>query len=311
MPIALSATLLALASESVALRVSYDAPDGCPDRVAFYQAVQARTERVRPAVGDETALQLSIRVTGGEHGFHGELRNLGEPRESRARIVDGSTCKEVVEALSLTLALSLDPEAHPTEPVPAQPVPPMSPLPVTPVGTRPTVRTRLELGASALATWLDTSGVSTGGALSVGVLREVDDVARGSLELSLVFAQDDLPRAPADHRARFGGLTLAACPLRLHFRAMEFAPCALSTVGVLELSGRQLARAETVDRLWWSAGLEAKWQLLLGRGLLVQAALAGSVPFARHRYFTNDPANVVLETPVISTSLHAGIGYRF
>ncbi|MEO6602978.1 MAG: hypothetical protein ABIQ16_24040, partial [Polyangiaceae bacterium] len=101
--------LLALGVEAVPVRVSYDAPAECPNAQAFYDAVSARTDHVRHAVGEEPRLDVSVRVARDSRGFTGEVREVVNGKESAVRSMNGQTCKEVVEALSLTVALSIDP----------------------------------------------------------------------------------------------------------------------------------------------------------------------------------------------------------
>lgn len=311
MPIALPAALLELGAETIALRASYEAAPGCPDRAAFYEALSARSNRVRQANGDEPALEISVRVSRSERGFHGELRPSQAP--SGARSVDGETCQEVVEALSLTLAMSLDPDAHAPSPPPA--IPPASPPTAlqesAPVAPAPAPSLLLESSLSVLSTWLDGSGPSTGGALSLAALRESNGQARGSLRLSLLFAHSGFPDPPSDHRTRFAALALDACPLRLHHGPLELAPCALAIGGLLELTGRNVTPSETVTRAWWSVGLEAQAAWHLGARFLVQASLAGTTPLIEHRYFTSNPEHVIAETPALSALFRAGFGYRF
>src|SRR6478609_7137221 len=104
--------LAALAADAIPIRVNYDAPAGCPNQEAFYDSVRARTERVRKAQGNEPRVDVNVRVTRGDRSFHGEMREVVNQGETAARTVEGATCKEVVEALSFTVALSFDPEAH-------------------------------------------------------------------------------------------------------------------------------------------------------------------------------------------------------
>ena len=317
--VTLPAVLLALGAEPVAVRLSYDAPAGCPSQDAFYDAVRARTDRVRLAVGDESHLDVSVRVTGGDRGFRGEVRESVNQGESSVRSVDGGTCKEVVEALSLTVALSIDPDAHAPS-APAVSLPQKQPVPCLPCAAQPRTAVapgaapvQLDVGLGVLGTVVDTAGFSVGGALSARLLRARSASASTSsaVQVSLLFASTGVLSAPSDHRTRFGALALDACPWRHHSGAFEFAPCALAALGFLELSGRGLAEPETVDRAWWSAGLDLQLSWLLGGGYVFEGALGATVPLVKHRYFTNAPDHVVTETPALSPLARIGLGYRF
>lgn len=311
--------LAALAPSAVPIRVNYDAPASCPNQDAFYDAVRARTERVRKAQGDEPRVDVNVRVTRGDRNYHGEMRQVVNQGETAARSVDGETCKDVVEALSLTVALSLDPEAH--APAPPEEAPPRSepsapavaaaPTPAPPAPVLSAAPLELRLSVSVLGTVVDTSAFSSGAALSVTLLREVDASTSRAVQLSFLFASTGLPTAPEDHRTRFGALALDACPFRHRSGSFEIAPCALAAFGFLELTGRRLAEPLTVNRAWWSAGVDLQLSWLLGGGFLLDGALAATVPLVRHRYYTNTADRVVAETPLVSPLLRAGLGYRF
>ena len=340
--------VLAFGGEAVpvAIRVNYDAPSECPNAVAFYDAVSARTDHVRPAVGEEPRLDVTVRVTRDVRGFAGEVREVVNGKESAVRSMDGQTCKEVVEALSLTVALSIDPNAHAPAaklagaPPPAPAMPrgsqseapnPREPHTDRPAENRPenasespaeSPRTaaatgvspaplHLEIGLNLLGTVVDTAGLSVGGGLFASILRESSASTSSSFQVGLAFASTGFPRSPSDHRARLGALSLEACPWRPRFADVELAPCALGSLGVLEVIGRGVSDAKTVDRAWFSAGLDAQLSWLLGHGWVFEGALGGTVPLVRRRYFTSDAEHVVAQTPVISPLMRLGVGFRF
>jgi hypothetical protein len=88
------------------IRVSLEAPPGCGNVDTFYASVLARSERARRADANENAVRLEVRLTRVANKVHGELRLVDEGRTDLRR-VDGATCEEVAEALSLTAALAL------------------------------------------------------------------------------------------------------------------------------------------------------------------------------------------------------------
>lgn len=317
-PVALTAVLLALGGEAVPVRVSYDTPADCPSAEAFYEALRARTEHVREAVGEEPRLDVSVRVSRNARGFAGEVREVVNGKESAVRSMDGQTCKEVVEALSLTVALSIDPNAHAPRAQP--PSPPPSNPPVAPVeapvvepapAPGPSAPLRLEIGLSAVGTAVETTGWSLGGALFVSVFRDQSSNTSSGVQLAFLFASTGFPRSPTDHRTRFGALVLDACPWRRRFAGIELAPCALGAFGVLEMTGRDIFEPKTVDRAWWSAGLDAELSVPLGGGWVLEGALGGSVPLVRRRYFIDSAAHVVAESPAVSPLARLGVGVRF
>jgi hypothetical protein len=96
---------------SVPVRVEFDAPAGCSDAEAFFAGVLSRTRHVHRAHPGETAVRLTVHVTRAGARVHGELRVNGAGDEAETRRVDGATCAEVVQVLSLTAALAIDPTA--------------------------------------------------------------------------------------------------------------------------------------------------------------------------------------------------------
>ena len=124
--VALTQTGLAV---SVPVRVEFDAPTGCSDAEAFFAGVLARTRHVHRARPGETAVRLTVHVTRVGGRVHGELRVNEAGGEAETRRVDGATCAEVVQVLSLTAALAIDPTASLLGPaVPDKP--PVAPSPV-------------------------------------------------------------------------------------------------------------------------------------------------------------------------------------
>lgn len=108
----------------IPIRIDFDAPAGCSDGDAFYAGVLARMNRVRRARPGEAALRLAVRLTRTGGKVHGELHVGAEGGVSDTRRVDGATCQEVVQVLSLTAALAIDPTAAlPVPPAPERPTP--------------------------------------------------------------------------------------------------------------------------------------------------------------------------------------------
>jgi hypothetical protein len=117
-PVALYALLAvtnafaAAPSDAIPIRVELEAPAGCSSVDAFYAGVAARSERIRRAAAGEEAVRLGVRVTRAGGKVQGELRVLDGRPDLETRRVEGVRCDEVVEVLSLTAALALDPGAR-------------------------------------------------------------------------------------------------------------------------------------------------------------------------------------------------------
>lgn len=94
------------------VRVAWDAPAGCSDVDTFFAGVAARAERVRRAEPGEEGARLEVKLARQGPKVHGELRLVAGDGASELRKVDGATCDEVAEALSLTAALALTTSAR-------------------------------------------------------------------------------------------------------------------------------------------------------------------------------------------------------
>lgn len=131
----------------IPLRVEFEAPPGCSSQDAFYSGVRTRTNRVRLAQEGERARDLRVRLTRSKGRVHGELSSANE-RGRATRVVDGVSCDEVVDALALTAALALDPNARFT-PAKEDPRAPSSRAPSpSPTAPSPTTRSGADPRAS-------------------------------------------------------------------------------------------------------------------------------------------------------------------
>ena len=95
----------------VPVRIDFAAPAGCADEDAFWSGITSRTDRARAARAGEAAMRMTVRLTRSAAKVQGELRIAMPGRHVEARRVEGATCTEVVQVLSLTAALAVDPSA--------------------------------------------------------------------------------------------------------------------------------------------------------------------------------------------------------
>jgi hypothetical protein len=127
---------VAATAPTIPIQVEFDAPAGCADAEAFYAGLFARSDRARRAAPGEDSVRLGVRLTRVGPKVRGELR-VGDGREGDTRSVEGASCDEVVEVLSLTAALALHEAPHTATPPPARPPPRPAPPPPVPVAPRP------------------------------------------------------------------------------------------------------------------------------------------------------------------------------
>jgi hypothetical protein len=322
----------ALASnDATGIRIELDAPPDCATAEAFYEKVRSRTERVRPVVEGEAGVRVVVRITRVGAKAHAELRVIGESGESDTRRVDGSSCTEVVEALSLTVALAVDPTARLAPPTPtpsasntsvpgtssslsepsaSEPEPP--PAEREPAKARADAERELEtrIGAELLAMNQVTPYVSFGGG---GSLRFVMPWgAATSFGVAVVHLQNDLFSSAENASIRSTLVELSACPKRfLDPAVFTLEPCITGLGGTLAASGRDVAHSSDVSRSYFALGGKLLAALALGKGWAVELQAGLAVPLTRRRFVILEPRRQVGETPSISALGGLGLAYAF
>src|SRR5438477_1902053 len=136
--------------------IDYQAPADCPPADEFVALLAARTEgtwRVRQGAGE---LRFAVQIRQLPAGTVGRLQRSSVGRVSEAREVTGADCREVVRALALTTALSLD-----TEPAPAI------------VVSAPAATARASIPGAAPAAWSVGLGLGASGPMPDALLGEV------------------------------------------------------------------------------------------------------------------------------------------
>lgn len=297
------------------VRIEFDAPSDCLEVSGFYDRVRARTDRIRLAEAGVRALTLRVRVRRTGAKVHGELTMTDEDGASTTREVDGASCREVVEVLSLTATLALDPTASSEAPPPSEP-PPIEVVTLVatpdpaPVRSEPWVA--LEAGAAAGAAEVLSSHLSLGGAFFVrAAMGERDRVSR-SLGLSLAHLGNDLLQADDRVSVRLTSFTLTGCPLRWGGSgAFSLEPCASFSGGVLAATGRGISNPGSVRRSWWSAGALLRAAVALGGAAALELEAGGAVPLLKRRFILSDPQRVLGESPGFSAFSALGASYRF
>lgn len=109
--------LFAARSASASELSTYDAPEGCPDRVAFVAAVEERGGSV--AALDAHRVEVVVRAS--EDGYVGALTLHDGVDASEPCVVRDASCANVVEALALATTVAL--RAGPSEPAAPTPSP--------------------------------------------------------------------------------------------------------------------------------------------------------------------------------------------
>jgi hypothetical protein len=281
--------------ERILLR--YRSAPGCPREPAFRAEFRARTARA-VLVGDaEAGGRIFVVTVSGEGGrIAGRVELTRADGSTAMREVSGQNCSEVVSALSLIAALSVDPQAtagpvsradeEGAEPPRATaslgaasgaPAPNLAEArrPETaseaandgsPRGTPPTVdATPWRFGAGAQGGMV--SGILPGVAFAatgfVEAKRRADSLFAATFRLSATGSVSGSIEAERG-RARFqwGALAFQGCPLSLPMgRSIHGIPCVLAEGGLLAGQGSGVSQPAGGTRRWLALGalLRVQW----------------------------------------------------
>ncbi len=90
--------------------LSWDAPSGCPERVALLEAIRARLDA---NAWQNTAPELvaDVRVRAVPGGFALTLETASRQGPSGKRYIEAASCGELIDAAALIVALAIDPRA--------------------------------------------------------------------------------------------------------------------------------------------------------------------------------------------------------
>jgi hypothetical protein len=302
----------------VSVTLEYAAFEGCPDAASFEAQVLARTSRASfAAPGASGTLTWIVELGPTSGGSRGTLRVQGESQGTLERNVTAATCEQVVGALALVAALSVDPEASLSEPAKPSPrpapSPPKPPAPVPPrrprerVAAAPAVRFLIGLslvGRSGLAPELvwapePALGLSfrTGGGHTWG------------LRLSALHASSGSTVGAA--RASFTSnlVRLQAFPLRVGSATWRFEPAAFAEAGELSARGVGITPAHSVRRPVAWAGVLGRVSLAMSV-LLLELEAGGALPFVRDRFYVFENTTV-FRVPPASAFASLGVGLEF
>jgi hypothetical protein len=289
------------------MRLVYQAPPGCPDADAFSAEVRARAPRSSSLGARAVRLRIASRASQ-TSSFEGSVVITDDSGMTPSRAVRGDTCAEVVRALALTVAMTLDPEesAPPVAELIASPAPPSA-------ERTPPPRTASADGVQ-VAAGLRGGAETAVGPLVAPSLGIYGDLARRdlSVRLSAVHAISPVVERGAGS-ARFRRTTAGvdACPLRWRPSAsLSLVPCASFEIGSLTSEGRSTVNPESASRLWASAGVAGRvgWEIV--GPLVVELEGRAAFPLTRDRFFFR-PAEDVFETPIVAFSAGISGAVRF
>jgi hypothetical protein len=311
------------------VEVDFEGPEGCPGANAFFRSLRSRTHHVRRAEADEARTIVQVRLSHERGQVMGELRMIDDRGGTDTRKVQGASCNDVVQALSLTAALALDPTAvlsvpraapsaeaaatsapaKPADVLPAvnQPVPVPVASAEPPPASTPRPVPSFEVGAGPVGLSVLSGSFSPG--ISVGARKTLggDGAFQPTLGLALAYVRNDVLQSPQEAQVALAGIGATACPVRWTASILTVQPCALVLAGWLRATGRQMTHVSTADRFWSSVGLTIRMAAFLGRGFSLDLEGGINLPLVKRRFYATMPDNVVAETPRLSPVVGIGL----
>lgn len=328
-------------SEPTALAITWSAPEECPLRERFEAELGVRTSKARPAVpGEKPGATLEVRIAkaGARYVATSKLRvGFGG---LTTRELKGAHCDTLIGALSLTIALLIDPEGARTSPVAPEelrpepppapavlppatppaaapeptPVPPPAPVavaeaprapepvPAAPVAVEPPPSRQLEfLAHAAFSTALRGAFELQ---LGLGAALDLSWLRAELTALVLPGRRLTTPVGAAEYRA-FGGQLAALAQLRpWPWLALGLGPHLTLLAMPVVAPDAEVPRPQVAFLV--APGLTAQVRFRLG--LLRLALEGGAGAHAVRHPFLVDGAGVAFETPVIFAFVGAAAG---
>lgn len=310
-------------------RVTYRAPDGCPDERAFAALIAQRAPTAQHGAEGERAHHFKVEIVlDDERKARGRL-SIEEPDgNTTEREVPAKDCVNAVEAMALIAAVILDPRAADSSAAgasEARPSPPVSPARSPPSATdsraehppatapadgaarpgRSPWRPGLALSGTlhgAIAPGV-TPGVSAAGVL----LWDRPGLVQPFFSLAAHYAQSGTTKT-ASGEADFQWIAARAtlCPVRWPDAGrVTLRACAFGDLGVLRGEGRLAQNARDAAAFWAAGGPSARLEVAISPafGLALEAGLL--LP-AFHDRFVFVPGEVAHEVPTPAAMLAIG-----
>jgi len=329
-------------AEPQAFRVTFSSAAGCGSESAFEDEVLKRTDRLRLAGENEAALALIVELAPSPQGIQGRLTLRETDGHVSVRDVPGGDCDEVLSAMALIAALTVDPLARPDREVPiasrrqpraAEPPKPPQPRREPPRRVKPprvppspapepepeepdpdasSVERGFGVGQRVTVQTAVMPGATVGLAAHVELAFAEPALFSPRLRLTGIFSQSGSIEA-AGGRAEFDWITarLQACPVRLGLgRSWNIRPCAYFDVGRLRGQGFDIEPSREKQVLWTAAGAEISAEVRLAGPLTLGAEVGILLPFRRDRFFF-EPDTDLHELPAAGFSAGLGLGLLF
>ena len=278
--------------------IRYSAPPECPGASTFLSLLEDRTAgawRVRAGDGSSG---LVVEIRDGAAGKIGRVRRTGHADEG-AREIAATDCRDLVQALVLSTALSLDQQSAAAGLAAIAVVKSAPPSPEA-------LHASWIVGGGALTTFLLSSQPMPEASLFIEYGRRAWPLGLGfrrpDVRWAISYARNDLFGAD---RARFAlaSTALTICPVGVGIGVTAgLRLCGAAELGILSGQGIAINSPETSRFLWAAAGGMIRLRWAPGRSLVVEAQVGVTAPLERTTFIFEMPRVEVAKVSALVAS---------
>jgi hypothetical protein len=286
----------------------YRAPPECPSRAEFSAQVAARTGSWQ---APDSPFSVTVRIDEEQAGVVGRV-TFDRAGQRTLRELRAAGCTELTQALSLIVAVFVDPHVTSRAPAPGEPPPP--PVYLVSAAAPPPQRPGLwfAVGPEAALTTAITRDPTFGERVFLQLGRGNRSLLASSARLSFSHLAGHELSPASGNRAEFelDAARLDGCLLRVAEAALAFEPCLVVEVGRLRAVGVHHVGRVTHDQAWGALGMVLRPTLTLARRLVLGAGLGFSVPLQRYRFaFTGE--SELTHNPDLAFEASLSLALRF
>ena len=288
----------------------------CPDGPALAREVARRLGRDPFVAADAPSIEASVQRDGARWVARLVVRDADDsPVGVREFTSDAADCAPIAAAITLGVALSIDPEAALRPPAPPTPPPPPPPRPPPPPAPRvirsPEVPWPRRAGASLRA--VGSLGLLPSVAPGVSLAVEGPIVGRLRWSVGLLYLPDS-GLSTAQGSFAFGLVAAWAAPCLDVWRASRasLTACAGVDVGALRSVVLRGDPSTVGERPWAAAFAGLRVRARLVGPLAGELGVEAVVPFVRDRFFAGGPTrDTAFQQDVAAGLAFAGLGLQF
>ena len=302
--------------------VDYAAPTECPSREQLLKQVGRRLPKWRHSESASRRFHVDVRTN--QDAYVGEiLLEAGVP----PRRVQDKSCTELIDALALIVAVTMDPVAalstEANEPQPTKRSTKLHPNVQRRKARRSTTGAELPTTTDSAQTTSPSFGFGAGGGLLFGpakgalygalVNAEIgseDETYSVGLSVSQLLSERvDVAPSRIRFKLRRGRLGLCYRPLT---GTVGIAGCVAGELGIFDVTTENHQALESVansSRFWAAGGGDGRVHIELAPQLRLLTSAELSAAFTRHSYFFENPQETVHTVGPLSVGLWAGVAF--